>query len=78
MLKTGIDISGEHAVAYIYNNDDETHIISIPYINFSLELDRTLSRETREDAIIAHLFHMMDEETCEDIAAAITEVTDKQ
>jgi len=77
MITTAIDIAGYAATAYIYDTG-ASHIISIPYINFSLELGRTLPAEDREDEIIAHLFHMMDEAECAEIARRITEATDKQ
>ena len=77
MITTAIDIADHAATAYIYDTGT-AYIISIPYINFSLELARTLPSEDREDEIIAHLFHMMDEAECARIARRITEATDKQ
>lgn len=78
MLKTGISIAGTDATAYIYDNGGETYIISIPYINFSLEIDQALPRDDQQEEIIAHLFHMMDEDECAHIAESITQATDKQ
>ncbi|AKG73385.1 YueH family protein [Salinicoccus halodurans] len=78
MQQTKIDIGGATAPAYIYDNDKETYIISIPYINFSLELSQALPREDAEDEIIAHLFHMMDEDECAEIAGTLMDAADKQ
>lgn len=77
MFRAKIDIAGADATAYIYD-DGGTYIISIPYINFSLEIDRALPHDEKQDEIIAHLFHMMDEDACERIAETITDVTDKK
>ncbi|WP_017548068.1 YueH family protein [Salinicoccus carnicancri] len=77
MITTGIDVGEHTATAYIYDTGT-AYIISIPYINFSLELDCSLPAEDREDEIIAHLFHMMDEAGCARVARRITEATDKQ
>ncbi|HIW12485.1 MAG TPA: hypothetical protein H9891_04920 [Candidatus Salinicoccus stercoripullorum] len=77
MITTAIDAAGHTATAYIYDTGS-AHVISIPYINFSLELAHSVPAEEREDEIIVHLFHMMDEAECTEIARKITEATDKQ
>lgn len=78
MLKTQIDIAGAEAAAYIYDNDGDTYIISIPYINFSLEMNQALSRDDKEEEIIAHLFHLLDEDVCIRIAETLVNTTDKK
>lgn len=77
MKKTMIDFAGSDVPAYILE-DAGDFIISIPYINFSLAFEQELNRDDQTETIVAHLFHMMDEDQAEGIAEGITQVTAKQ
>ncbi|MFC3420101.1 YueH family protein [Salinicoccus hispanicus] len=66
-------IEGRAVEAFIFTHDArDTHIISIPDVNFSIEYSRSLPADEQIDAIVIHLFNVMDESSCEIVARDIT------
>lgn len=69
-------IEGRAVEVFIFTHDGRgTYIISIPDVNFSIEYSRTLPADEQMDAIVIHLFNVMDESSCEIVARDITEAT---
>lgn len=61
---------------YIHENKkDETFLISIPDIHFSIMFDYNLYGEALVDHLFLHLFNILDEEDAQELALRITQYT---
>ncbi|WP_285813495.1 MULTISPECIES: YueH family protein [Staphylococcus] len=53
------------------NNENDMYLIAIPELNWSLEVDKSLSDDDFKDELVIHLFTLLDESLSNDIANAI-------
>lgn len=73
MLTTTVQFSGTNCTVYIAEYE-ETYIISIPELAFSMQMHKSLEDEEIVDELIIHLFTLLDENESEYAAQAIQSV----
>lgn len=73
MLTTTVQYSGTVSTVYI-SEYEETYIISIPELAFSMQMDNSLGDEEMADELIIHLFTLLDEDDSEHAAKVILSV----
>ncbi|CAD2078661.1 hypothetical protein GCM10007275_09070 [Jeotgalicoccus coquinae] len=70
MLTQTVKFNGTDCTVYIAEYE-ETYIISIPELAFSMQMDNNLSDEEMTDELIIHLFTLLDEDESNDAGEAI-------
>ena len=73
MLTTTVQFSGTNCTVYIAEYE-ETYIISIPELAFSMQMHKSLEDEEIVDELIIHLFTLFEEDESEHAAKVILSV----
>ncbi|WP_251519439.1 YueH family protein [Staphylococcus sp. Marseille-Q5304] len=72
MIIKSLSINDIASNVYIaLNNENDMYLIAIPELNWSLEVDKSLSDDDFKDELVIHLFTLLDESLSNDIANAI-------